>query len=97
MATYFVMTLGGANTVWRLFLGFISVMPRVNHLRALVLCTILGGIATAVSGLNLSVTYQFMFSITVGLALGKYNFLKERPLPFSRLSSFQLPLQFYDR
>ena len=71
-ATYFIMTFGAANTVWRLMLGVISVMPGVNNLRALTICTLIGGVATLVSGLNLSLPYQYMFSILCGLSLGKY-------------------------
>ena len=73
-ASYLIATIGAANTVGRIILGYVSDKPWVNRLHVYNMCLTVCGVATALSALctgfmGLAV-YASVFGFTIGAYVG---------------------------
>lgn len=73
-ASYLIATIGAANTVGRIILGYISDKPWVNRLHVYNMCLTVCGIATCLSALCVEfwglATYATVFGFTIGAYVG---------------------------
>lgn len=73
-ASYLIATIGAANTVGRIILGYISDKPWVNRLHIYNMCLTVCGIATCLSALCVEfwglATYATVFGFTIGAYVG---------------------------
>ena len=73
-ASYLIATIGAANTVGRIILGYVSDKPWVNRLHVYNMCLTVCGVATALSAfctgfMGLAV-YASVFGFTIGAYVG---------------------------
>jgi MFS family permease len=73
-ASYLIATIGAANTIGRIVLGYISDKSWVNRLHVYNMCLTVCGIATALSALCTEywglATYATVFGFTIGAYVG---------------------------
>lgn len=73
-ASYLIATIGAANTVGRIILGYISDKPWINRLHVYNACLTICGIATALSALCVEfyglAVYATVFGFTIGAYVG---------------------------
>lgn len=72
ISVWLISSIGIANTIGRVLCGVISSLPGVNALFVTNVALTIGGIATMISGLSLSMEYQFTYTVLFGLATCKY-------------------------
>lgn len=65
-------TIGITNTLGRVACGVLTSIPGINALLINNVALTIGGIATIMSGLSLSITYQFTYAAVFGLAICKF-------------------------
>lgn len=71
-ASYLIATIGAANTVGRIILGYISDKSWVNRLHVYNACLTICGIATALSALCVEFYGLAAYSIVFGFTIGAY-------------------------
>lgn len=71
-ASYLIATIGAANTVGRIILGYISDKPSVNRLYIYNMCLTVCGIATILSAFAIDLWGLMVFSIVFGFTIGAY-------------------------
>lgn len=76
-ASYLIATIGAANTIGRIILGYISDKPWTNRLYIYNLCLTICGIATMLSAFagefwGLAV-YSIVFGFTIGAYVGEFH------------------------
>lgn len=76
-ASYLIATIGAANTVGRIILGYIADKPWVNRLHIYNMCLTICGIATALSALAVNfwglAVYAAVFGFTIGAYVGELS------------------------
>lgn len=76
-ASYLIATIGAANTVGRIILGYISDKPWVNRLHVYNMCLTVCGIATMLSAFCVDfwglAVYSIVFGFTIGAYVGKWR------------------------
>lgn len=79
-ASYLIATIGAANTVGRIILGYLSDKPWVNRLHVYNMCLTVCGIATALSVFCVEfwglAAYSIVFGFTIGAYVGELEFFK---------------------
>lgn len=70
-ATFLVSAIGISNTVARILCGFLSSLENVDANLLSNIAITLGGVSTILSGLSVTPTAQFSYSLIFGLAIGK--------------------------
>lgn len=75
MAALTISAIGVSNTIARIVCGLLSSFEGINAKLLSNVAITLGGIATIMSGFNLSPFYQFSYAAIFGLAIGK-NIIK---------------------
>lgn len=74
-ASYLIATIGAANTVGRIILGYVSDKTWVNRLYVYNMCLTVCGIATALSAFCVEfwglAVYSAVFGFTIGAYVGK--------------------------
>ena len=77
-ASYLIATIGAANTVGRIILGYVSDKTWVNRLYVYNMCLTVCGIATALSAFCVEfwglAVYSIVFGFTIGAYVGKFNY-----------------------
>lgn len=68
---WLISTIGISNTIGRITCGIIASLPRVNALLINNVAMCVAGLATMISGLSLTVAYQFVYAAVFGFSLGK--------------------------
>jgi hypothetical protein len=71
MAIWLVSTIGITNTIGRVACGVVSSLPGVDALFINNVALTVGGVATILSGISLSFSYQIFYSSVFGLSMGK--------------------------
>lgn len=69
-AVWLVSSIGITSTVARVACGLLSSMPGVNALVINNVALTLGGLGTIVSGLSVSVWFQYSYATVFGVAIG---------------------------
>lgn len=76
-ASYLIATIGAANTVGRIILGYISDKPWVNRLHIYNMCLTICGIATVLSAFCYEfwglAAYSTVFGFTIGAYVGELH------------------------
>ncbi|CAG9854191.1 unnamed protein product [Phyllotreta striolata] len=71
-AVWLVSTIGITNTIGRVGYGLICSIPKTNALVIINIALTVGGIATMLSGLSMSMEYQFSYSVIFGLSVSSF-------------------------
>lgn len=76
-ASYLIATIGAANTVGRIILGYVSDKPWVNRLYVYNMCLTVCGIATMLSAFAIEfwglAVYSAVFGFTIGAYVGEFD------------------------
>nr|CAD7400917.1 unnamed protein product [Timema poppensis] len=76
LAMFLVSCIGITNTIGRVLCGIVSSIPGMNALFINNTALTLGGAATILSGVSMSVTYQYAYAIIFGLSIACFASLR---------------------
>ncbi|CAG2058209.1 unnamed protein product [Timema podura] len=76
LAMFLVSSIGITNTIGRVLCGIVSSIPGMNALFINNTALTLGGAATILSGISMSVTYQYAYAIIFGLSIACFASLR---------------------
>lgn len=71
---WLVSAIGVCNTIGRVLCGLMSSFPKVNTLWVNNIAITVGGLVTILSGLSMSVEYQYLYCCVFGLSICKYTY-----------------------
>ncbi|KAL0275611.1 UNVERIFIED_CONTAM: hypothetical protein PYX00_003413 [Menopon gallinae] len=75
-AVWLISTIGITNTVGRILCGVFSSFPRIDALLINNLALTVGGVSTLISGISLSVIYQYTYAVVFGFAVACFASLR---------------------
>lgn len=74
MGKWLISAIGVSNTVGRALCGVVSSLPNVSAMLVNNVMLTVGGIATILSGLYMTVAYQFAYAIVFGFSVCEFNY-----------------------